>query len=622
MGTIRLTMAQALVKFLDNQYIAVDDAEIKFVEGVIGIFGHGCVVGLGEALEEKDHQLKFFQGHNEQGMAHVAIAFAKQHKRQKILAVTSSIGPGALNMVTAAGTATVNRIPVLFLPGDIFACRQPDPVLQQIEQFYDVNITANDAFKAVTKYWDRIIRPEQLMTAAINAMRVLTDPAETGAVCLCLPQDVQAEAMDYPLSFFKRRVHRLTRRPLEVGATHQATKLILGKQKPMLICGGGVRYSDAGEALAAFAEKFNIPFCETQAGKGVIPWHHPLNMGAVGVTGTLAANQISHQSDLVIAVGTRLNDFHTASKWNFHNPQVELISINVCNFDAYKMDSEPLLADAREALEAIAEMLTEQGYQSKWGEEAKALRDQWINEVDRVYSHDDGGDGYAQTRVIGQLNNDLMAEDAIVVAASGSLPSDLERLWRVTQPNTYHLEYGFSCMGYEVSGALGAKLAAPDREVYCLVGDGGYLMLHSEIVTAIQEGIKINIILFNNHGFDCIDNLQISQGIPHFGCQFRYRTSKSDRLDGDVLPIDFAMNARSYGCQSWSVSSAEAFEVAFKEAKNSPVSTLIEVHTAPKSMTNGYSTWWRVGTPEVSQKNAVVNAAEEMKKNADKAKLY
>ena len=621
MGTIRLTMAQALVKFLDSQYIAVDDAEIKFVEGVIGIFGHGCVVGLGEALEEKDHQLKFYQGHNEQGMAHVAIAFAKQHKRQKIMAVTSSIGPGALNMVTAAGTATVNRIPVLFLPGDIFACRQPDPVLQQVEQFHDFNITANDAFKAVTKYWDRIIRPEQLMTAAINAMRVLTDPAETGAVCLCLPQDVQAEAIDYPLSFFKRRVHRLTRRPLEVGATRLATELILRKQKPMLICGGGVRYSDAGEALAAFAEKFNIPFCETQAGKGVIPWHHPLNMGAVGVTGTLAANEISHQSDLVIAVGTRLNDFHTASKWNFHNPQVELLSINVSNFDAYKMDAEPLLADAREALEAIAEMLSGQGYLSKWGEEAKALRDQWINEVDRIYSHDNGS-GYAQTSVIGQLNNGLIAEDAIVVAASGSLPSDLERLWRVTQPDTYHLEYGFSCMGYEVSGALGAKLAAPDREVYCLVGDGGYLMLHSEIVTAIQEGIKINIILFNNHGFDCIDNLQISQGIPHFGCQFRYRTRKSTRLDGDVLPIDFAMNARSYGCQSWSVSSAEEFEVAFKEAKNSPVSTLIEVHTAPKSMTHGYSTWWRVGTPEVSQKSAVVNAAEEMKKNTGKAKLF
>jgi 3D-(3,5/4)-trihydroxycyclohexane-1,2-dione acylhydrolase (decyclizing) len=614
-------MAQALVKFLDSQYIGVDDAETKFVEGVIGIFGHGCVVGLGEALEEKDHQLKFYQGHNEQGMAHVAIAFAKQHKRQKIMAVTSSIGPGALNMVTAAGTATANRIPVLFLPGDIFACRQPDPVLQQIEQFHDYNITANDAFKAVSKYWDRIIRPEQLMTAAINAMRVLTDPAETGAVCLCLPQDVQAEAFDYPLSFLRRRVHRLTRRPLEVGDAQRATELILRKQKPILICGGGVRYSDAGDALAAFAEKFNIPFCETQAGKGVIPWHHPLNMGAVGVTGTLAANEVSHQSDLVIAVGTRLNDFHTASKWNFQNPSVELLSVNVSNYDAYKMDSVPLLADAREALDATAEMLSGHGYRSKWEEEPKALRDQWINEVDRVYSHDNGSE-YAQTRVIGQLNNGLIAEDAIVVAASGSLPSDLERLWRVTQPNTYHLEYGFSCMGYEVAGALGVKLAAPDKEVYCLVGDGAYLMLHSEIVTAIQEGIKINIILFNNHGFDCIDNLQISHGIPHFGCQFRYRNSDSDRLDGKVLPIDYAMNARSYGCQSWSVSSAEAFETTFKEAKNSPVSTLIEVHTASKSMTHGYSTWWRVGIPEVSKKSAVVSSAEDMKKITAKAKLF
>ena len=621
METIRLTMAQALVKFLDSQYIVVDDVEIKFVEGVIGIFGHGCVVGLGEALEEKNHQLKFYQGQNEQGMAHVAIAYAKQHKRRKIIAVTSSIGPGALNMVTAAGTATVNRIPALFLPGDIFACRQPDPVLQQIEQFYDYNVTANDAFKAVCKYWDRIIRPEQLMTAAINAMRVLTDPAETGAVCLCLPQDVQAEAFDYPLNFFKRRVHRLSRRPLEDGDARRATEMILRKQKPMLICGGGVRYSDAGKVFVSFAEKFNIPFCETQAGKGVIPWSHPLNMGAVGVTGTLAANEISHHSDLVIAVGTRLNDFHTASKWNFHNASVELLSINVCNYDAYKMDSVPLLADAHKALEAITEMLSEKDYKSKWEDEPKALRDQWINEVDHLYNSDSGSE-YAQTRVIGQLNNELIAEDAIIVAASGSLPSDLERLWRVSQPDTYHLEYGFSCMGYEVSGALGVKMAAPDKEVYCLVGDGGYLMLHSEIVTAIQEGIKINIILFNNHGFDCIDNLQISQGIPHFGCQFRYRSSKTDRLDGKVLPIDFAMNARSYGCKSWLVTNAEEFISAFKEAKDSPVSTLIEVHTASKSMTHGYSTWWRVGVPEVSRKSAVVSAAEDMAKATAKAKMF
>ncbi len=621
MDTLKLTMAQALVKFLDNQYITVDDEEIKFVEGVIGIFGHGCVVGLGDALEAEDHRLRFYQGHNEQGMAHVAIAFAKQHKRRKILAVTSSIGPGALNMVTAAGTATVNRIPALFLPGDIYACRQPDPVLQQIEQFYDYNITANDAFKSVCKYWDRIIRPEQLMTAAINAMRVLTDPAETGAVCLCLPQDVQAEAFNYPLNFFKRRVHRIARRPLEDVEALVATEMILRKERPMLICGGGVCYSDAAEALAAFAEKFNIPFCETQAGKGVIPWSHPLNMGAVGVTGTRAANEISHQSDLVIAVGTRLNDFHTASKWNFHNPQVELLSINVNNFDAYKMDSLPLLADAREALLSLAGQLSAKGYQSNWGEEVNTLRDKWQNEVDRLYNLDIGG-GYAQTRVIGQLNNGLLAEDAIVVAASGSLPSDLERLWRAAQPNTYHLEYGFSCMGYEVAGALGAKLAAPDREVYCLVGDGGYLMLHSEIVTAIQEGIKINIILFNNHGFDCIDNLQLSQGIPNFGCQFRYRNSKTDRLDGNVLPIDYAMNARSYGCQTWSASNPAEFETAFKESQKSAVSTLIEVHTDPKSMSPGYSTWWRVGTPEVSQKSAVIKAAAEMKKHTDKAKLF
>lgn len=621
MKTVRLTMAQALVQFLNNQYLSVDGEEIKFVDGVIGIFGHGCVVGLGEALEERDHGLKFYQGHSEQGMAHVAMAFAKQHRRRKIMAVTSSIGPGALNMVTAAGTATANRIPVLFLPGDIYACRQPDPVLQQIEQSHDYNITANDAFKAVCKYWDRIIRPEQLMTAALNAMRVLVDPAETGAVCLALPQDVQAEAYDYPVNFFRKRVHRLNRRPLEAEDARLAAALIQRKNKPLIICGGGVCYSDAGEALTAFAEKFQIPICETQAGKGVLTWDHPLNVGAIGVTGTLAANELSHQCDLVIAVGTRLNDFHTGSKWNFHHPEVELLSLNVNGFDAYKMDALPLLADAREGLVAITEVLGDQDYRSGWEGEVVHWREKWHQEVERLYHLDDQA-AYAQTRVIGQMNGGLLPENAILVAASGSLPSDLERLWRVTVPGTYHLEYGFSCMGYEVAGALGTKLAAPDREVYCLVGDGGYLMLHSEIVTAIQEGLKINIILINNHGFHCIDNLQTSKGIPAFGCQFRYRDPGSDRLDGEVLPVDYAMNARSYGCQAWSVDNAADFAAAVTAARDSRVSTLIEVRTDPKSMTDGYSSWWRVGTPVVSKKAAVVKAAEEMQAETRKARQF
>ncbi len=622
MSTLKLTMSQALVKFLDNQYLESDGEEIKFVEGVFGIFGHGCVVGIGEALQEPDHSLKFYQGHSEQGMGHAAMAYAKQNNRKKIMAVTSSIGPGALNMVTAAGTATVNRIPVLFLPGDAFACRQPDPVLQQVESPQDYTSTANDSFRAVCKYWDRIVRPEQLMTAAVNAMRVLTDPAETGAVCLALPQDVQAEAYDYPEEFFARRVHRPGRRPLSPGDAKRAADLFKGKKKPMIICGGGVRYSGAGAELAKFAADFDIPFAETQSGKGVLAWDNPMNLGGLGVTGTSSANDIAHETDLVIAVGTRLNDFTTASKWDFHNPEVELLSINVSAFDAYKMNGFPFLGDAKLALSDISGELAGTGYKAAWGTRVKEAIDVWTAENTRLFTLDDAENGFAQTKVMGLMNEGGIPEDAIVVAASGSLPSDMERIWRTRVPDTYHLEYGFSCMGYEIAGALGAKIAFPEREVYCLIGDGGFWMLNSEMFTAIQEGLKINIILIDNNGFHCIDNLQASQGIPHFGCEFRYRNPESDRLDGDYIPVDYAMLAKGVGYDSHRAESSDEFVEALKKARSSDKPSLIDCKTARKSMTGDYGAWWRVGTPEVSKKSAVVEASRNIKKEVAKAKQF
>jgi 3D-(3,5/4)-trihydroxycyclohexane-1,2-dione acylhydrolase (decyclizing) len=621
MKTIRLTVGQALIRFLDNQYLRVDGQEIKYVEGIFGIFGHGVVVGLGEAIQEPNHNLTFYQGRNEQGMAHAAMAYAKQHNRRKILAVTSSIGPGALNMVTAAGTATSNRIPLLLLPGDVFACRQPDPVLQQIEQSYDYNLTANDAFKAVSKYWDRIVRPEQLMTAALNAMRVLTDPAETGAVVLALPQDVQGEAFDYPVEFFEKRVHNFSRRPLAAGEADELAATIAKKKRPMIICGGGVRYSEAGSALAAFAEEFKIPFGETQAGKGSVPWDHQQNLGGLGVTGTLAANRIARDADLIIAVGTRLNDFHTASKSAFQNPDLDIVTINMNAFDAYKMGAAPYLADARTALEQLSPVLRQRKYLSSYGGEVAAIKAEWNAEVDRLLTLDDS-DGLSQTRVIGMLGAFMRDED-VIVSASGSLPSDLERVWRPVSPENYHLEYGFSCMGYEVPGAFGAKIAVgKDREVYTLVGDGGFLMLHSELISSLQEHQKITIVLIDNKGFHCIDNLQGSKGIPHFGCEFRYRDDKSNTLSGEDIAIDYAMVARGYGCESFSVGSAAELKDALEAARKSTRSVLIDIKTVKKSMTDGYEAWWRVGIPEVSNKQEVIQAYEEQQEMLKKVRLY
>ncbi|SFJ88287.1 3D-(3,5/4)-trihydroxycyclohexane-1,2-dione acylhydrolase (decyclizing) [Thermoflavimicrobium dichotomicum] len=618
MKTIRLTMAQALLKFLDNQYVSIDGKEYKFVQGIMGIFGHGNVTGIGEALEQDPGNLIFIQGKNEQGMVHAAAAYAKQKNRLSIFACTSSIGPGALNMVTAAATATVNRIPVLLLPGDHFACRQPDPVLQQIEDPSDYTIAATDAFKPVSKYWDRIVRPEQLMSALVHAMRVLTDPADTGAVTLALPQDVQCEAYDYPVEFFDKRVHYIDRRPMTQEVRERATRLILSKKKPLIIAGGGVHYSLATQELREFAETFQIPVAETQAGKSALPWNHPLNVGGIGVTGSLSANLLAKEADLIIGVGTRYSDFTTGSKALFQNPEAEFLNINISPFDAMKMNSTMVVADAKEALIALKKVMESQNYQTAYQDEIQTWKERWDQEVDRLYQIE-REDGLAQTRVLGVIN-ELIDKNAAVVCAAGSLPGDLHRLWRCEEPKTYHMEYGFSCMGYEVSGALGVKMADPDREVYALVGDGSYMMLHSELLTSIQEGYKINVLLFDNHGFQCIHNLQRAHGSEGFGNEFRYRSPETNRLTGDYISIDFAAHARSFGAKTYTAHTVEELQAALEAAKKEKVSTLIDIKVLPGTNTDGYESWWRVGVAEVSKSEKVQKAYAKMQEHVQKAR--
>ena len=621
MATIRLTMAQALLRFLDNQYIWFDGEESKFVEGVFGIFGHGCVVGIGEALADEQNGLPFYQAKNEQGAVHAATAFAKEHNRRKIMAVTSSIGPGALNMVVGAGTATANHIPVLLLPGDVFASRQPDPVLQQIETPVDYTNTANDAFRSVSRYWDRVNRPEQLMSAMLNAMRTLTDPADTGAVTIALPQDVQGMAYDYPLEFFAKRVHYIERRIPTKSQLDRLAKLLSKATKPLVICGGGVRYSEAGDALAAFCQRFAIPFAETQAGKGTVLWDNPYNLSGIGTTGSQAANRLAKQSDLVIGVGTRFGDFTTCSKWLFQNPACEFISINVASFDAYKLNSLPIVADAKLTLEALLSQPQLSGYKSGWGETIETERNLWKEEVDRLYQ-EVVPSSLSQARVLGELNDRLLPPSAIVVSGSGSIPSDMQRVWRTRVRGTYHMEYAFSCMGYEVAAALGAKIAHPDREVVTIIGDGAYTMLHTELLTSIQEGRKIIVVVLDNAGFHCIDNLQNSQGIVHYGNEWRRREDETGRLTGSSLSVDYALNAQSWGAVGLRADTIEELEQAVKQALAEKVSTLIHCHVAPKSMTKGYDSWWRVGTAEVSNNPKVVEAWTELQSEIAKTRQF
>ncbi|WP_434674974.1 3D-(3,5/4)-trihydroxycyclohexane-1,2-dione acylhydrolase (decyclizing) [Pseudomonas sp. D3-10] len=643
MTTTRLTMAQALVKFLDNQYVEVDGVQSKFVAGVFTIFGHGNVLGLGQALEQDSGDLVVHQGRNEQGMAHAAIGFAKQHLRRRIYACTSSVGPGAANMLTAAATATANRIPLLLLPGDVYASRQPDPVLQQIEQFHDLSISTNDAFKAVSKYWDRINRPEQLMTAAIQAMRVLTDPAETGAVTLALPQDVQAEAYDYPDYFLQKRVHRIDRRPATEAMLGDALALFKGKRKPLIICGGGVKYSGANAALQAFAERFEIPFAETQAGKSAIVSSHPLNVGGVGETGCLAANLLAKEADLIIGIGTRYSDFTTASKWLFQHCDVQFLNLNISPCDALKLDGVQLLADARSGLEALADKLGD--YRAEWGAQIADAKAQLDAEVDRIYQADFQtqdfvpeindpmdpavfrefieltGSCLTQSRVLGTLNETL-ADDAIIVAAAGSLPGDLQRSWRSKGVNTYHVEYAYSCMGYEVNAALGVKLAEPDKEVYALVGDGSYMMLHSELATSIQERRKINIVLLDNMTFGCINNLQMEHGMDSFGTEFRFRNPETGKLDGGFVPVDFAMSAAAYGCKTYTVKTLDELYAALADARRQTVSTLFDIKALPKTMIHKYLSWWRVGVAQVSTSARTDAVAKTLNERLAKARQY
>ncbi|PEW80481.1 3D-(3,5/4)-trihydroxycyclohexane-1,2-dione acylhydrolase (decyclizing) [Bacillus cereus] len=644
MQTVRMTTAQALVKFLNEQYVEFDGEQQKFIKGVFTIFGHGNVVGLGQALEEDAGELEVYQGRNEQGMANAAMAFAKQKYRKQIMACTSSVGPGSANMITAAATASANNIPVLLLPGDVFATRQPDPVLQQIEQTHDLSISTNDAFRAVSKYWDRVNRPEQLMTAMIQAMRVLTNPADTGAVTICLPQDVQGEAWDFPSYFFQKRVHRIERRLPTKASLADAVEMIKRKKKPVMICGGGVRYAEAAAELQQFAETFYVPFGETQAGKSAIESSHPYNLGGIGVTGNLAANTIAKEADLVIGIGTRFTDFTTASKQLFQNEEVEFLNINISEFHANKLDAVKVIADAKEALLALIDELQAIDYRSSYTVEIADAKEAWETELARLHNirftgqdftpevegHFDEnlneyvdalGTQLTQTAVIGQMNT-LLDEDAIIVGAAGSLPGDLQRMWASRKPNTYHMEYGYSCMGYEVAGALGAKLAEPSKEVYAMVGDGSYQMLHSELVTSLQENKKINILLFDNSGFGCINNLQMGNGMGSFGTEFRYRNQETGRLNGDIMKIDFAASAAGYGVKTYRVTSIEQLQEALKDAKKQTVSTLIDIKILPKTMTNGYESWWHVGVAEVSNSQSVQAAYEDKVNNLQKARSY
>ena len=602
MKTVRLTVAQALIKFLDNQYIEFDGKVTKFIEGIFGIFGHGNVLGIGQALEQDSGNLIVRQGRNEQGMAHVAIGFAKQNLRKKIYACTSSVGPGAANMITAAATATANRIPLLLLPGDVFATRQPDPVLQQIEQFHDLSISTNDAFKAVSKYWDRVSRPEQLMTSCINAMRVLTDPADTGALTLALPQDFQAEAYDFFDYFIQKLVHRIERTLPTEPMLKSAIELIMSSKKPLIVCGGGVRYSEAAEQLKHFAETFHIPFAETQAGKSAVVSEHVLNVGGVGETGCLAANLLAKEADLIIGIGTRYTDFTTSSKWIFQNPEVKFLNINVARFDAYKLDGVQVVADSKETLEKLTALLSPTGYRYRAELQriyhAAYTEKDFIPEVNDVLDREKVYEEFikltqsclTQSRVLGILNETL-GENDIIVGAAGSLPGDLQRAWQSKGENTYHLEYGYSCMGYEVNAALGAKLAQPEKEVYALLGDGSYMMLHSELVTSVQENKKINVVLFDNMTNGCINNLQIGNGMDSFATEFRFRNPQTNKLDGGFVPVDFAMNAASYGCKTYKVTTEEELYAALADAKKQNVSTLIDIKVLPKTMIPGYGSW-------------------------------
>jgi 3D-(3,5/4)-trihydroxycyclohexane-1,2-dione acylhydrolase (decyclizing) len=605
MKTRRMTMAQALIQFLKAQYVERDGREHAFFAGVLGIFGHGNVAGIGQALQQNP-DFKYILVRNEQAGVHMAAGFAKASNRLRTFACTSSIGPGATNMITGAALATINRLPVLLLPGDIFARRNVAPVLQQIESPTTQDTGVNDCFKPVSRYWDRIYRPEQLITALPEAMRVLTSPSDCGAVTLALPQDVQAEAYDYPEELFEKRVWLIRRGQPDRVSLERAVAAIRAAQRPLIVAGGGVLMSEASTALSEFATKTGIPVGETQAGKGSLAWDHAQEVGAIGATGTLAANRLANAADLVIGIGTRYSDFTSASMTAFQNPAVKFVNINTAEFDAYKVGAIPVVADARVALEQLGSALAGHAVSAQYAAEIAELRVAWDAEVDRLFHLKNPGKP-AQSEVIGAMW-EAAGERDVLLSAAGSHPGDLHKLWRTRTPNGYHMEYGYSCMGYEIPGAMGAKLADPSREVYVFLGDGTYLMMPSEIVTSVQEGIKIIIVLVDNHGFASIGSLSRSLGQGGFGTRYRARNEATKQLDGDVLTVDFAANARSLGAHALKAGTLDELKQALEQAKTLDRTTVIVVETDVSAGVPGYESWWDVAVAEVSEMESVREA--------------
>jgi 3D-(3,5/4)-trihydroxycyclohexane-1,2-dione acylhydrolase (decyclizing) len=599
-------MAQALVRFLSVQMSERDRQRQPFVAGVFGIFGHGNVAGVGQALDQMRDRLRYYQTRNEQAMVHTAAAFAKASNRLRAFACTTSIGPGATNMLTGAAGATINRVPVLLLPGDVFANRIPSPVLQQLESSSTQDVSVNDCFRPVSRYWDRIYRPEQLVAALPEALRVLTSPADTGAVTLALPQDTQTEAFDYPAALFEERIWHIARPRGDAAALIRAADTIRSSRRPLIIAGGGVLYSDASDSLRRFAEATGIAVAETQAGKSALPWDHPLALGGIGVTGSAAANQLAAEADVVIAIGTRFSDFTTMSKAAFQHPDVRFVSLNVCELDAFKHRAVPVVADARAALDELVPALAGFSTGSDYRAAVDARRTAWTAEVDRQCAPQQEAP-FAQREVVGVVNR-IAAPNDVVVAAAGSVPGDLHKLWRARVPGTYHLEYGYSCMGYEIAGGLGVKMADPARTVFVLVGDGSYLMMAQEIVTSIQEGLPLVIVLLDSEGYASIGGLSRAVGSGGFGTQYRFRDAASGALDGERLPVDLAANAASLGARVQRVTDRAGLERALTDARHATLTTVIHVPIDPAIGVPGYHSWWDVPVAEVSEQDAVRDA--------------
>lgn len=620
MKTKRLTVAQATIEFLKNQYTKRDGREQLFFAGCFGIFGHGNVAGLGEALKQNP-DFTYYQTRHEQAMVHTAAAYAKMKNRLQTFACTTSIGPGALNMITAAAGATINRLPVLLLPGDFFATRSATPLLQQLESAQTQDISVNDCFKPISKYWDRIQRPEQLTSSLLEAMRVLTSPAETGAVTLALPHDVQTEAYDFPVQLFEKRIWYIPRPVPDLQLLEYAVSLIKNSKKPMLIAGGGVIYSEAEEELKTFAEQFGIPVAETYAGKGSLHYEHPLNLGAMGGTGTKGANRIAEEADLVIGIGTRYGDFMSASKSAWKNPNVTFININIAEIDAFKHSAVPLQGDARETLKALRKALRDYHTEEKYVEKVHGYHKEWDEIVAKAYACENP-DRPVQAEYMGALN-DFIEDKDVILCAAGSLPGDLHKLWRTKNSKGFHLEYGNSCMGYEIPGGLGAKMADPDREIYVMCGDATYLMMPSDLITTLQERYKITLILINNNGYASIGGLSNAVGEEGFGTYFNYRNEKTGQLDGLPLATDLAKNAESLGAKVFRPKNMAEFQESLIKAKNNKETTVIYVETIRDRKLQGYAySWWEVPIPEISVFPEVIEARKQYESNKKQQQQY